>query len=67
MDVKSTLISYMTLNGTCFTVTWNIFRSHVLEVGLTQNQETVAFRMLLFYFIMCLDPHAYKFVEIAFG
>ena len=48
----------MALNGTCFTVTWNIFRNHVLEVGLTQNQETVAFRMLLFYFILsCIWTH----------
>ena len=35
---------------------------HLLEVGLTQNQETMAFRMLttveLFYFIMCKN-HAW--------
>ena len=54
--------SYMALNGSCFIVTWTIFRNHLLEVGLTQNHwETMALRTLttvgLFYFIMCEDPH----------
>ena len=53
--------SHMASNGSCFTVTWIIFKNHLLEVGLTQNQETKALRMLttvgLFYFIMCDDPH----------
>ena len=53
--------SYMTLNGSCFMVTWIIFKNHLLEVGLTQNQETMALWMLttvdLFYFIMCEGPH----------
>ena len=52
--------SYVALNGSCFMVTWTIFKSHLLEVGPTQNQETVAFRNLttvdLFYFIICEDP-----------
>jgi hypothetical protein len=52
---------YMASNGSCFMVTWIIFKNHLFEVGLTQNQETMAFRMLttvdLFYFIMCEDPH----------
>jgi hypothetical protein len=51
--------SYMTSNGSCFMVTWTIFKNHFLEVGLTQNRETMAFQMLttvdLFYFIMCED------------
>jgi hypothetical protein len=42
-------------------VTWTIFKNHFLEVGLTQNQETVALRMLtivdLFYCIMREDLH----------
>ena len=42
-------------------VTWIIFKKHLLEVGLTQNWETVALQTLtivdLFYFIMCEDPH----------
>ena len=42
-------------------VTWTIFKNHLLEVGLTQNRETMALRMLttvdLFYFIMREDPY----------
>ena len=34
--------SYMASNGSCFMVTWTIFKSHLLEVGLTQNWETIA-------------------------
>ena len=53
--------SYMASNGSCVMVTWTIFKNHLLEVGLTQNQETIAFRTLttvdLFYFIMCEGPH----------
>ena len=51
--------SCMILNGSCVMVTWIIFINHLLEVGLTQNQETMALRMLtivgLFYCIMCED------------
>ena len=53
--------SYMASNGSCFMVTWIIFKDHFLEVGLTQNWEIVVLRMLttvhLFYFIMCEDLH----------
>ena len=31
--------SYVTSNGSCFMVTWTIFKRHLLEVGLTQNWE----------------------------
>jgi hypothetical protein len=48
--------SYMASNGPCFMVPWTIFKNHLLEVGLTQNWETMALRMLtavdLSYFIM---------------
>ena len=37
---------YMASNGSCFMVTWTIFNNHLLEVGLTQNQETMAFQTL---------------------
>jgi hypothetical protein len=61
----------MASNGSCFMVTWTIFKTHLLELGLTQNWETMALRMFttvdLFYFIMCEDSHEYKFIEIAFG
>ena len=33
----------MALNESCFMVTWIIFKNHLLEVGLAQNQETMAF------------------------
>jgi hypothetical protein len=34
--------SYIALNGSCFMVTWIIFKTHLLEVGPTQNQEAMA-------------------------
>ena len=47
---------YMPSNGSCFTVTSTIFKNHLLEVGLTQNQKITALRNLtiidLLYFIM---------------
>ena len=53
--------SYMASNGSCFMVTWTICKNHLLEVGLTLNQETMTLRMLatihLFNSIMCEDPH----------
>jgi hypothetical protein len=53
--------SYIVSNGPGFVVTWIIFNNHLLEVGLTQNQETMTFQMIttigFFYFIMCEDPH----------
>ena len=52
-------------------VTWTIIKNHLLEVGLPQNQETMALGMLktvnLSYFIMYEDSHEQKFIEIAFG
>jgi hypothetical protein len=58
--VKSTWIPAWHQNGSCFMVTWTISKNHLLEVGLTQNQETIALRHLtvidLFLFIMCEDP-----------
>ena len=54
--------SYMASNGSCFMVTWTIFKNHLLEVGLTKNhRETMPLQTLttidLLYFIMCEDPH----------
>ena len=63
--------SYMASIGSCFMVTWTVFKNHLMEADLTQNQETMALRTLttvdLFYFIMCEDPHEHKFIEIALG
>ena len=54
--------SYMTSNGSCFMVTCNTFKNHLLEIGLTQNRETTTLQTLttdgLFYVIMCEDSHA---------
>jgi hypothetical protein len=33
---------YMVSSGSCFTVTYIVFRNHCLEVGLTQNRQTMA-------------------------
>jgi hypothetical protein len=76
MDVMSNMDSYMASNGSCFMVTLIIFKNHLSEVGLTQNQKTTTFQILttlqilttvdLFYFIMCKNPHELKFIEIAF-
>ena len=53
--------SYVASNGSCFMVTWTMLENHLVEVGLTQNQETMTLRTLatidLFYPIMCEDPH----------
>ena len=61
---------YMAPNGSCFMVTWNILKNILLEVGLTQNRETMAHQTLttigLFYFIVCEDPHEQKFILMAF-
>ena len=51
----------MASNGSRLMVTWTILKNHLLEVGLTQNWETMALKTFttvgLFYFIMCEDPH----------
>ena len=61
MDVKPTWIpTWHRIDH----VSWSFglfFKNHLLEVGLTQNQETMALQTLtticLLYFIMCKDPH----------
>jgi hypothetical protein len=63
--------SYMALNGSCFMVIWITFENHFLEVGLTQNRETMALRTLIaddiFYFIVREDLHEHKFIKTTFG
>ena len=53
---------YMASHGPCFMVTWTISKNHLVEVGPTQNRETMALRTLmtvdLFHFMMREDPHA---------
>ena len=37
---------YMASNGSCFMVTWTLFKNHLLKVGQTQIQVTMALRAL---------------------
>jgi hypothetical protein len=71
MDFYSCRSSHMASNGSCFMITWTIFKNHILEVDLTQNRKTMALRTLttidLFNFIMREDLHEWNFTEIAFG
>ena len=52
--------SYMASNGSCFMITWTLFKNHLLEVGITQSRETMALRALTTddssHFIVCEDP-----------
>ena len=60
MDVKVYMGSYMASNGSCLIITCTIFKNHLLGLGLTQKQETMALWMLttihLFYVIMLWGP-----------
>ena len=60
MNVKVCMDSYMAWNGSCFMVTWTIFKNYLLEVGSNNTGRTMALRTLttidLFYLIMCEDP-----------
>ena len=61
MDVKSTWISTWHWMDHVSWCTWIRFKNHELELGLTQNRETLALQTLrtadLSYFIMCEDLH----------
>ena len=50
---------YVASNASCFMVSWTIFENRLLEGGLTQNWEIMAFLNLmtvdLLYFVMCED------------
>ena len=71
MDGTVYMDFYMASNGSCFMVIWTVSRNHLMEVGLTQNRETMALQTLttvdLFYFIICEDMYEYKSIEIEFG
>jgi hypothetical protein len=62
---KVSMDSYMAADGSCFMVTWIIFKNQLLEVGLIQNHETMALRMhnrwcILFYHVWeppCIEIH----------
>ena len=66
------------LHGFLHGIQWIMFhghldycQNHLLEVGLTQNQKTVALQTFptidLFSFIMGRGPTWMKFIDIAFG
>ena len=62
----------MASNGSWFMVTWIIFKNHLMEVDLTQNQETVALRNahnhLVFSILSCVRMRMNRiFIGIAFG
>ena len=53
-------------------VTWTIFKNHLLEVDLTQNQETMALRTLttvdFILFYHCVRTRMIRnLIKIAFG
>jgi hypothetical protein len=56
--------AYMASTGSCFMVTWIIFKNRLLKIGLTQNWETMALRNLItvdFLFILsCVRTHMNK-------
>ena len=43
-ECKAYMDFYMAPNGYCYLFSWTIFKNHLLEVGLTQNRETMALR-----------------------
>ena len=64
--------SYTTSNGSCFMVTWMIFKTRLLEVGLTQNGDTMALCNVtiieLWYILSCVRAlREQKIIERAFG
>ena len=50
--------SYMASNGSCFTVTWIVFKNHLLEVGLTQKTgrpwHSVRSQQLVYFILSCV-------------
>ena len=57
MDVKSTRIPYMASDGSCFMITWIVFKSHFLEVkpnmkpGHRSNPKAHNRLLILFYHV----------------
>ena len=61
----------MASNGSCFMITWTIFKNHLLEVGRTQNgrpwRSECSPPSIYSIFIMIEDPHEQEFIEIGFA
>ena len=54
---KVSMDSYMASNGSYFMVTWIVFKNYFLEIGLTQNQETMALQRskpLIYSILSCV-------------
>ena len=60
----------MASNGSCFMVIRTILQSHLLDIGRTQNHETMALWTLttvdLICFEKCEDLHEYEFILTSF-
>ena len=62
---KVCMDSYVASKGPCFMVTWAILKNHPLEVGLTQNQETIALWLLtIVWFILIYHVWGPAWTEI---
>ena len=44
----------MSLSGSSFMATWIISKKHLLEVGLTQNRETITLQTLTTVVLLCV-------------
>jgi hypothetical protein len=64
---KVNMESCLASNQLWFTVTWIVLINHLLEVSLTQNQETMA-QPLIYYILLCVQtPDERNSLKIAFG
>ena len=64
---KVNMESFLASNQLWFTVTWIVLINHLLEVSLTQNQETMA-QPLIYYILLCVQtPDERNSLKIAFG
>ena len=59
-DCKVYVHSYMALIGLCFTVAWTVFKNRLLEVGPTQNRETMTLRTLTTVVLFCIFYHVWR-------
>jgi hypothetical protein len=58
---------YMAPNGSCFMVTWIVFKNHLLDVGLTQNWHPEHSQSVVYSILSYVKtPHEYKFIEFLF-
>ena len=63
---------YIALNGSCFMVTWTLFKTHLLGVGfntkLGDHGTRRSHNHWYYYILACVrTPYEQKFFEIAYG